>query len=89
VTPAARGQGVATHASALLCAYGFERLGLTRVELLVDAGNVASLRVGERLGAVRDGQTVYQGAPMLRYSLSPSAATRSRNCRYVMPPPGG
>lgn len=75
-TPAARGRGLAVAASRLLCDWGFEELGLTRIELLVHPANVASRRVADKLGAVVDGTASYPtgdgGArEMVRYSLRP------------------
>jgi RimJ/RimL family protein N-acetyltransferase len=55
VVPAARGRGVATTAAQLLCAWGFEQLHLTSIELAVRPQNVASQRVAQRLGARADG----------------------------------
>ncbi|MHC4944161.1 MAG: GNAT family N-acetyltransferase [Planctomycetota bacterium] len=49
------GQGAATRATKLLARFGFERLGLRRLEIVVDLHNPASLRVAEKTGAVREG----------------------------------
>lgn len=48
-------RGVASAASLLLAHFGFEELGLNRIEILVATSNVASLRVAEKLGATREG----------------------------------
>lgn len=53
--PWARGRGVATRATVLHSAWGFEVLGLPRVELLADVDNLGSQRVAERAGFVREG----------------------------------
>jgi RimJ/RimL family protein N-acetyltransferase len=50
----ARGQGHATRAVRLISAWGFETLGLERLELLAATGNLASQRVAERAGYVRE-----------------------------------
>jgi RimJ/RimL family protein N-acetyltransferase len=50
----ARGQGHATRAVGLLCAWGFRELGLERIELLAAAGNPLSQRVAERVGFTRE-----------------------------------
>jgi RimJ/RimL family protein N-acetyltransferase len=50
----ARGQGHATRAVRLICAWGFEALGLERIELLAATGNPASQRVAERAGFTRE-----------------------------------
>lgn len=49
------GQGVATAAVRLLARFGFQRLGFTRIELVVAVGNQASQRVAEKAGATREG----------------------------------
>jgi hypothetical protein len=48
-------RGVATAATHLIVRFGFEVLGLTRVEIVVDVDNGPSLRVAEKVGAVREG----------------------------------
>jgi RimJ/RimL family protein N-acetyltransferase len=46
------GRGLATEAGDVFLRYGFGQLGLSRVVSVVDAGNLASLRVLEKLGFV-------------------------------------
>jgi RimJ/RimL family protein N-acetyltransferase len=53
--PWARGRGVAARAALLHTRWGFEALGLPRVELLAAVGNLASQRVAEKAGFVREG----------------------------------
>ena len=53
--PWARGRGVAARAARLHAGWGFEALGLPRVELLADVDNVASQRVAEKAGWQREG----------------------------------
>lgn len=53
--PSAWGHGYATEAVAALLAFGFDRLGLNRIEAGTDPRNVASRRVLERLGFVEEG----------------------------------
>jgi RimJ/RimL family protein N-acetyltransferase len=55
VAPAARGRGIAPRAVALLTRWGFDELGLIRLELRIDAQNLPSERVAERSGYRRDG----------------------------------
>jgi RimJ/RimL family protein N-acetyltransferase len=55
VAPVARGRGVATRALELLTRWGFQELGLARIELRVEVDNHASLRVAERCGYGREG----------------------------------
>lgn len=49
------GRGIATRAARLVCGAGFADLGLIRIEIEVPTGNLASQRVAEKLGAVREG----------------------------------
>jgi RimJ/RimL family protein N-acetyltransferase len=51
----ARGRGVATAATHLLADYGFNRLGLQRIELNVALNNPASARVAENAGFELEG----------------------------------
>jgi len=55
VAPEARGRGIAVRALDLLTRWGFTELGLARIELRVELGNPASIRVAERCGYVREG----------------------------------
>ena len=55
VAPAARGQGVAGRALALITGWALGELGLERVELRIDIDNEASIRVAEQVGYVREG----------------------------------
>jgi RimJ/RimL family protein N-acetyltransferase len=50
----ARGAGHATRAVRLLCAWGFSKLGLERIELYAATGNPASQAVAERSGFTRE-----------------------------------
>jgi len=50
-----KGRGVATSAVRQLVEWAFERTELCRLEVVVAAGNLASLRVAERAGATREG----------------------------------
>lgn len=49
------GRGVATEAAALVAHWGLGILGLNRLEIVVATGNAPSLRVADKLGAVREG----------------------------------
>ncbi len=55
VAPDARGQRVAAQALGLLAGWAFRCLGLARLELFIEPDNVASQRVAERCGFVREG----------------------------------
>ena len=51
----ARGRGRTTEALLTLSRWGFEELGLGRVELVTDPDNIASQRVAEKAGFTREG----------------------------------
>ena len=48
-------RGVATMATRLLARFGFEQLGLNRIEIVTAVGNQASRRVAEKAGATQEG----------------------------------
>jgi RimJ/RimL family protein N-acetyltransferase len=49
-----RGHGHATRAVRLICAWGFAKLRLERIELIAATGNAASQSVAERAGFRRE-----------------------------------
>ena len=55
VRTTATGKGVASTAARLVARFGFHELGLQRIEILAAIPNVASQRVAEKIGAVREG----------------------------------
>jgi len=55
VRTSAVGRGIATSATKLAARFGFEQLGLHRIEIVVAVPNIASQRVAEKVGAVREG----------------------------------
>jgi RimJ/RimL family protein N-acetyltransferase len=55
LTPQARGRGVTTHAVRLMARWAFSELGIARLELTCSPDNIASQRVAERCGFVREG----------------------------------
>jgi ribosomal-protein-serine acetyltransferase len=55
VRTSAAGRGVATRATRLVARFGFEELNLVRIEIVAAVGNLASQRVAEKVGAVREG----------------------------------
>jgi RimJ/RimL family protein N-acetyltransferase len=55
VAAEARGRGVARRALRLITDWALDGLGLERVELHIDPENLASIRVAERCGYVREG----------------------------------
>jgi RimJ/RimL family protein N-acetyltransferase len=55
VRQSAQRQGVGLRAIVALCRYGFEVLGLTRIECVIAEGNMPSRRLAERAGASFEG----------------------------------
>src|SRR5205823_3985241 len=55
VRTSATGHNVASNGGRLVAQFGFEELGLHRIEILAAIPNVASQRVAEKIGAVREG----------------------------------
>ncbi len=55
VAPWARGRGLGTAALRLLCDWGFEALGLSRIEWRAFVGNQASRRIVEKVGFTIEG----------------------------------
>lgn len=55
LVPSARGRGLASAAATTLAAWGFETMGLKRIELAILPDNIPSRRVAERLGATPEG----------------------------------
>jgi len=51
----AMGQGYAPVAARLLARFGFEQLGVNRIEIVAAAGNIQSQRAAEKAGAIREG----------------------------------
>lgn len=55
VRTSASGRGFATSATRLAARFGFTKLGLRRIEIVAAVDNVASQRVAEKAGAIREG----------------------------------
>ena len=76
--PWARGRGVASRAALLISDWGLSGLGLSRVELLAEPGNVGSLRAAEKAGFTREGllrnARLHRGEPRDMVVLSRTAA---------------
>src|SRR5512134_894074 len=55
VRTSCHGQGIAGRAAKLAARFAFEHLGLVRVEIVIGAGNRASVRVAQKIGAHEEG----------------------------------
>lgn len=73
----ATGRGIATAATLLLAQFGFEDIGLNRVEIIVDVDNAASRRVAEKAGATAEG--------ILRSRLYQHGRTHDAVCYSLIP----
>lgn len=77
VRTSAAGKGVASKASRLVARFGFEELGLHRIEILAAVSNIASQRVAEKIGAAHEGvlrnRLLLRGEPQdaVMFSLVP------------------
>jgi len=54
IRTSAAGRGFATRATRLAAQFGFERLGLRRIEIVAAIDNIGSQRVAEKAGATRE-----------------------------------
>jgi RimJ/RimL family protein N-acetyltransferase len=54
VRTSATGKGVASRSSRLVARFALEELGLNRIEIVAAVSNIASQRVAEKMGAVRE-----------------------------------
>ena len=79
--PAARGSGYATEAAAACLATGFGTFGLGRLVSYIDPENLASRRVAERLGAVREGTIALAGGTADVFLHRPRGAGAGRPAR--------
>jgi ribosomal-protein-alanine N-acetyltransferase len=50
------GRGIATRAVGAMLRWGFEQLGLNRIEATINPDNARSIRVAEKLGFTREGR---------------------------------
>lgn len=72
------GEGIATAASVLVLRFGFDELGLNRIEIGAASSNKASLRVAEKLEAAREeiesSRIVFRDKvyDRVRFSLTPA-----------------
>lgn len=68
------GEGIATQAARLVAQFGFEKLGLQRIEIVAHKDNQPSLKVAEKLHAVREGllrnRVILKGVPTDAYMHS-------------------
>lgn len=63
------GSGIATEAARPVLQHAFTTLHLPEVVAEIDALNVGSIRVAEKLGLVRQGDVVTHGRASVRYTL--------------------
>ena len=63
-------RGYATQAAVACRDYGFDTLGLQRLISIIRPENIASKRVAEKCGMVRESETVYCGKPVFIYGVS-------------------
>ena len=64
------GQGLATEAAQAIVHYAFEQLGYSRIIVLVDRENAASIRVATKIGMTFEKEGEDEKGPFLLYSMS-------------------
>lgn len=64
------GKGLATEAAKAILNYGFEKLNLSRLICLIDAENVASQRVAEKIGMTFEKEGQDEIGPFLLYAIN-------------------
>jgi ribosomal-protein-alanine N-acetyltransferase len=62
------GQGLATEAAQSILDYGFERLHLSRLICLIDAENIASQKVAQKIGMIYEKEGMDETGPFWVYS---------------------
>ncbi len=72
------GQGLATEAAGAVRDYAFDQLGLHRVISLIRPENLASIRVAEKIGMVKEKECVRGSQLYHVYSLSGGSAQTAR-----------
>jgi RimJ/RimL family protein N-acetyltransferase len=68
--PAFWGLGYATEAASAVLRHGFDRVGLDEVLAEIDAANIASITVAERIGLRRRAAKTSEGREWVRYTLT-------------------
>ena len=64
------GQGLGSEAAQAILQYGFEKLNLSRLICLIDAENVASRKVAEKIGMKFEKEAQDEMGPFLVYSIN-------------------
>lgn len=86
--PSAKGQGFATEAASAARDHAFATLGLDRLVSYIDPANPGSVRVAQRLGAVRegevDGSEAWVHRPGVQRAVPARAGTDGRRTEDVM-----
>lgn len=77
LTPAARGQGLATEAMICITAWADRHLDCSATVCILDPDHQASRRVAEKVGFKNIGQTVYKGQPTLVMERRPADTDRA------------
>jgi len=81
VTRAQRGRGIATEAAAAWRDHAFAALGLPRIVSMIGERNLPSRRVAVKLGLRLERPALWDGGPMLMYSLARPLSRRAGRSR--------
>jgi len=71
------GQGMGTEAAQAILTYGFEHLRLPRLVCFIEPGNIASMRVAEKIGMTLEKTVADDKGPFQVYSISKEGGPRS------------
>ena len=64
------GKGLATEAAKATCEYAFRQLGLNRLISIIEAENIASIRVAEKCGMTYEKDAVFHGQTVRIYAMN-------------------
>src|SRR5207247_8079258 len=81
VRSSATGRGVATAAVERVRKWGFDQTTLVRLEVVIAIGNIASHRVAEKAGALREGRCAAGCFCMARLTTRPCSRSSARSAR--------
>ncbi|MFN2466365.1 MAG: GNAT family N-acetyltransferase [Candidatus Dormibacteria bacterium] len=73
MTASAAGHGYCTEAASAIACFGFETVGLARIELRTAVANIASQRVAEKIGMTREAMLrsgVHSGSDAYLYGMA-------------------
>ncbi|SEN35645.1 GNAT family N-acetyltransferase [Lihuaxuella thermophila] len=73
------GQGFATEAALGFRDHAVQQLGISRVISIIQPANHASIHVAQKIGMVKEKETIFRSVPVLIYSLETSSKTSTQS----------